>query len=164
VRSEILERHRETKIAVYAIWFRNLPADFRFFWPSSVLDDPRVVNLWDSQRAAGNWYAANLTHRKRGPEWDSWILYPPGKSFGDTSLAWGHTIVSSREELQSELEKVLESGERARTGKQLREPCSSNLKERCSLTTAPIKDLRRSRPVKVAAAGLMRTRHGNTTL
>ena len=106
MRSEILEKHQKEKIEVYAIWFRNLPADFRFTWPASTLDDPRVRNFWDAQKVAGDWYAANLTQRTSGPEWDTWIVYPPGKSFGDAALAWGHPIITSREKLRSELEKV----------------------------------------------------------
>jgi hypothetical protein len=117
VRSEILEKHQKEKIEVYAIWFRNLPADFRFTWPSSALDDPRVTNFWDAQKLAGDWYAANLTQRTSGPEWDTWIVYPPGKSFGDAALAWGHPIITSREKLRSELEKVLKLTERSRAGK-----------------------------------------------
>ena len=109
MRSEILEKHRETKISVYAVWFRELPADFRFVWPSGALDDPRVMNLWDNQKVAGNWYAANLTHRGSGAEWDTWIIYPPGKVFADAPLAWGHPIITSREKLRTELEKVLGS-------------------------------------------------------
>ena len=106
MRSDILEKHRDAKIQIYAIWFRNLPMDFRFTWPSTALDDPRVANFWDAQKVAGNWYAANLTRRERGAEWDTWIIYPPGKAFGDASLAWGHPIITSREMLRSELEKV----------------------------------------------------------
>jgi hypothetical protein len=113
VRSDILAKKRDAKVEIYAIWFRNLPADFRFTWSSSVLDDPRVVSLWDSEKLAGKWYATNLTKRASGPEWDTWIVYPPGKGFGDGSLAWGHPIITSREQLRSALEKATESAARA---------------------------------------------------
>jgi hypothetical protein len=76
-----------------------------------------VVNFWDDQKAAGNWYAANLTHRKKGAEWDTWIVYPPGRSFDDTSVVWGRPILTSREKLRSELEKSLQSSERSHVGK-----------------------------------------------
>jgi hypothetical protein len=117
VRSEILEGHRDAKIAIYAIWFRNLPADFRFVWPSGALDDHRVVNFWDAQKVAGNWYGANLTHRGSGAEWDTWIVYPPGRAFDDTSVAWGRPIVTSREKLRTELEKVLGSAGASRASR-----------------------------------------------
>jgi hypothetical protein len=112
-----LEKHRDAKIEVYAIWFRNLPADFRFVWPSRALDDPRVTSLWDGPKVAGKWYAANLTHRGNGAEWDTWILYPPGKTFADDSLAWGRPIITSREKLRSELEKVQRSAGPMRAGR-----------------------------------------------
>jgi hypothetical protein len=109
VRSDILEKNRDAKVEIYAIWFRNLPADFRFTWPSSALDDSRVTNFWDSEKLAGKWYATNLTKRASGPEWDTWIVYLPGKGFGGGSLAWGHPIITSREKLRSELTKSFES-------------------------------------------------------
>jgi len=107
VRSEILEKHRDAKIEVYAIWFRSLMADFRFFVPSGALDDLRVTNLWDDQKAAGKWYAANVTRRGAAAEWDAWILYAPGKAFADPPLGWGRTIVDTRERLRAELESLL---------------------------------------------------------
>jgi len=124
VRPEILEKHQKEKIEVYAIWFHTLPSDFRFTWPSSALDDPRVTNFWDAQKVAGNWYASNLTQRRNGAEWDTWIVYPPGKAFGDASLAWDHPIITSREKLRSELEKVQGSAGPSRTSRSS-EPGSS---------------------------------------
>ncbi len=106
MRSEILQKHREAKIEVYAIWFSSLPADFRFMWPSRALDDPRVINLWDNQKVAGKWYSANVTRRGAAVEWDAWILYAPGTAFADAPLTWGRPIVNSREKLRTALEKL----------------------------------------------------------
>ncbi len=106
MRSEILEKHPDAKIQVEAVWFRNLWTDARFLWPSSALDDPRVMNFWDADKVAGTWYAANLTQRRKGVEWDTWILYAPGKIFSDPPLAWGHPIVSSRERLRKAFEEL----------------------------------------------------------
>jgi hypothetical protein len=107
VRSEILEKNPDAKIAVYAVWFRNLWSDARFLWPSTALDDPRVVNFWDSEKTTGRWYAANVTHRGSVIEWDAWFLYAPGKGFSDLPLGWGRTIVDSRESLQADVEKLM---------------------------------------------------------
>jgi hypothetical protein len=106
VRSEILEKHPDAKIQVEAVWFRNLWTDARFLWPSSALDDPRVTNFWDADKVAGKWYAANLTQRRKGVEWDTWILYAPDKTFSDPPLAWGRPIVGSRERLRKALEEL----------------------------------------------------------
>lgn len=124
MRSEILEKHREAKIEVYAVWFRNLLTDFRFFWPSGALDDPRVTNLWDNQKAAGKWYAPNVTRRDAAVEWDAWILYSPGEAFGDPPLGWGRTIVESREKLRRELEGLLQPRNAPTEGESLRQSTS----------------------------------------
>jgi len=124
VRSEILEKHREAKIEVYAVWFRNLLVDFRFLWPSGALDDPRVMNLWDNQKAAGKWYAANVTRRDAAVEWDAWILYSPGKAFADPPLGWGRTIVDSREKLRRALESLLQPRNAPTEEESLRESAS----------------------------------------
>jgi hypothetical protein len=107
VRSEILEKHPHARMSVYAIWFRNIWSDARFLWPSNALDDSRVANFWDSDKVAGTWYAANVTRQGRRIEWDAWILYPPGKRFSEPPLAWGRTIIDSRERLRAELDKFL---------------------------------------------------------
>lgn len=109
VRSEILEKHPEAKIEVYAVWFRNVPADTRFLWPSGALDDPRVVNLWDDEKTAGRWYSANVTRRGEAIEWDAWILYPSGSGFADLPHEWGRTIVDTRERLRAKLGGLLEA-------------------------------------------------------
>jgi hypothetical protein len=108
VRSEILEKHPDANMKVYAVWFRNLWTDARFMWRSSVLDDPRVVNFWDSGKAAGKWYAANVTHREPGVvEWDAWFLYTPGKGFSEPPAGWGEPIIRSRESLGAYIDSAL---------------------------------------------------------
>jgi hypothetical protein len=42
---------------VYAIWLPMLAGDSRNAWDAHVLDDPRVVSLWDGSRLAGRWFA-----------------------------------------------------------------------------------------------------------
>jgi hypothetical protein len=34
-----------------------LAGDSRGAWDSHVLDDPRVISLWDGERVAGHWFA-----------------------------------------------------------------------------------------------------------
>jgi hypothetical protein len=107
VRSEILEKHPDAKIAVYAVWFRNLWTDARFLRPSSALDDSRVVNLWDTEKVAGRWYAANVTRRGVTIEWDAWAFYATGKAFSDPSVDWGRTIVDTREQSRADIENLV---------------------------------------------------------
>ena len=42
---------------MFAIWLPMLAGDSRDRWDSNVLDDPRVVSLWDGDRRAGRWFA-----------------------------------------------------------------------------------------------------------
>jgi hypothetical protein len=46
---------------VYAIWLPMLAGDSRGAWDAHVLDDPRVVSLWDGSRLAGRWFADHST-------------------------------------------------------------------------------------------------------
>jgi hypothetical protein len=41
---------------VFAIWLPMLAGDSRGRWDRDVLDDPRVVSLWDGDRIAGRWF------------------------------------------------------------------------------------------------------------
>ena len=42
---------------MFAIWLPMLPGDSRDAWDAHVLDDPRVISLWDGSRLAGRWFA-----------------------------------------------------------------------------------------------------------
>jgi hypothetical protein len=53
--------------------------------------------------------AANLTRRRNGAEWDTWILYAPGKTFSDPPLPWVHTVVDSHERLRTGLTDFLDN-------------------------------------------------------
>jgi hypothetical protein len=127
VRSEVLEKHPDANIMVYAVWFRNLWSDFRFMWRSKTLDDPRVVNFWDSEKVAGRWYATNVTHRGPSVEWDAWFLYAPGIGFSVPPSGMGRTIMGTRESLRAAIDKSLQaSTEKARLRRDGREELQEN--------------------------------------
>ena len=64
-----------------------LAGDARGEWDANVLDDPRVVSLWDGGRVAGNWLAE---HRIGG-------LGDPGYPVWDAYFAFGETATWKRE-------------------------------------------------------------------
>jgi hypothetical protein len=64
-----------------------LAGDARSAWDSHVLDDPRVVSLWDGRRVAGNWFAE---HRTGG-------VGTPGYPVWDAYFAFGKTATWERE-------------------------------------------------------------------
>jgi hypothetical protein len=55
-----------------------LAGDSRAAWDAHVLDDPRVVSLWDGSRVAGKWFADHSTGGLRGPGdvvWDAYFAF-----------------------------------------------------------------------------------------
>ena len=82
-------------MTVYAIWLPMLAGDSRGAWDGHVLDDPRVVSLWDGSRLAGRWFADHSTGGLGGPGdivWDAYLAF-------DKNSRW-----------QSEPSSVLTSG------------------------------------------------------
>jgi hypothetical protein len=58
-----------------------LAGDSRGAWDSHVLDDPRVISLWDGERVAGSWFG---DHPISGLS-----LSPPGSVVWDAYYAFG---------------------------------------------------------------------------
>ena len=114
VQQSLLEAHPQQDLRVYAIWFTMVRGDDRSRWPAQVLDDPRVVHLWDGQRAVGRWYASYPQSRSGseiddGVAWDTYFLYGPDASWHEAPSAFvghGSTIIESKERLRQNLEAL----------------------------------------------------------
>jgi hypothetical protein len=90
-----------------------LAGDSRGAWDRRVLDDPRVVSLWDGSRLAGKWFADHSTGGLAAPGdvvWDAYF------AFGRTSrwrqspgglLAAGSDIISSTRGLEKRFVPLL---------------------------------------------------------
>jgi hypothetical protein len=55
-----------------------LAGDSRSAWDAHVLDDPRVVSLWDGSRLAGKWFADHSVGGLGGPGgvvWDAYFAF-----------------------------------------------------------------------------------------
>jgi hypothetical protein len=54
-----------------------LPTDSRSEWDPGLLDDKRVLNLWDGERLVGTWLADSSTEVESfGPfVWDAFLLF-----------------------------------------------------------------------------------------
>jgi hypothetical protein len=103
VRQEILDRNPRADLRVIAVWFPNIDGDVRESWPAEVLDDPRVVHLWEEGQAIGRWYGARTRPGEDWTEWDAFFVYGPEARWSDgppPHLAWGRTIVREREKLR----------------------------------------------------------------
>ena len=52
-----------------------LPGDSRGAWDAHVLDDPRVVSLWDGSRLAGKWFANRSLGGLGNVVWDAYFAF-----------------------------------------------------------------------------------------
>ncbi|HET9251585.1 MAG TPA: hypothetical protein VFP58_05655 [Candidatus Eisenbacteria bacterium] len=113
MQTDVMERHPELRLKVYAVWFHMVWTDSRRRWPEHLISDPRVEHFWDEEKALGRWYSDRISDGKH-VVWDTFLLYPPGTRLGappESLLALGATIVEAREELR----KAVEELERPRT-------------------------------------------------
>jgi hypothetical protein len=115
VRTHVLDAHPDADLTVYAIWLPMLPGDDRSAWDGGVLDDPRVVSLWDGSRIAGRWFADQRTGELAAPGdvlWDAYLAF-------DESAAWrgeptglvaaGSTIIGETSGLEDHFVPLLRS-------------------------------------------------------
>jgi hypothetical protein len=61
-----------------------LPGDSRSAWSSDVLDDPRVVSLWDGDRIAGRWFGEHPVGGLAAPGsviWDAYYALPASSTW-----------------------------------------------------------------------------------
>ncbi len=101
---------------MYAIWLPMLAGDSRSAWDGHVLDDPRVVSLWDGSRLAGRWFADHSIGGLGAPGdivWDAYL------AFGKTSrwqreptglLAADSTIIDNVDQLEGRFIPLLRTG------------------------------------------------------
>jgi hypothetical protein len=88
-----------------------LGGDARGEWDAHVLDDPRVVSLWDGKRLAGTWFA---DHRVAGlggpgyPVWDAYFAYAKSARSIERPLAAGSDIIDTTKALEQRFVPLLE--------------------------------------------------------
>ncbi len=114
VRTEVLETFPSARLRVYAVWQPILPTDFRFTRRESVLADPRVIHLWDRNKAIGRWFATY-----RGPQddcfmgdvaWDLFYLFGPDARWGespDSLVACGGPVIEKSGTLAAAIRPLL---------------------------------------------------------
>jgi hypothetical protein len=98
---------------VYAIWLPMLAGDSRGAWDAHVLDDPRVVSLWDGSRLAGRWFADHSIGRLRAPGdivWDAYLAFRKSsrwRSEPSGVLAAGSDIIDNTSGLERQFIPLL---------------------------------------------------------
>jgi hypothetical protein len=91
-----------------------LGGDSRGAWDSHVLDDPRVVNLWDGSRIAGRWFANHQTGGIGHPgdiDWDAYFAYPANSNWRHQPsglLAAGSDIIDNTDGLSRRFAPLLD--------------------------------------------------------
>jgi hypothetical protein len=122
VQEEVLTKHKDADLKVYAIWFSMYPTDRRELWPADILTDSRVVNLWDEGKEVGTFYATRFDEMKgtvvpesQGWEgtpilWDSYLVYGSDARWEDAPTGlrrWGRTILNTQDGLRQSVDDLL---------------------------------------------------------
>lgn len=105
VQQEILEAQPDATLQVYTIWLPMLPTDRRSRWDGHILNDPRVIHLWDADREAGRWLAE---HGLGGGliTWDEYLLFGPDGRWEEIPpdpIGGGGPVVGVIGDLEAEL-------------------------------------------------------------
>jgi hypothetical protein len=129
VQKQVLEKHPDAKLRVYAIWQPILLTDFRLAWRESRLPDPRVMHLWDINKAAGHWFSEYSDLRSedgaREIAWDLFYLFGPEARWDsrlDPPEAWDGPVVYTGERLLRAIESRPGTGPAASEGERRERP------------------------------------------
>ena len=126
IETNLLEPDPDLQIRVYAVWLPTvsedlLPVGKNPKWDSQILEDPRVIHLWDPERVASSWFAENVKYQ--GPQrsvlsrtvdgliwgkaiWDTYFLFGPQAEWDQEPsnlLSSGYPILEHREEIRQSL-------------------------------------------------------------
>jgi hypothetical protein len=121
VQEDILTKHKDADLEVYAIWFSMYPTDLRERWPAEILTDPRVVHYWDDAKNVGKWYgdrfremessvAPNSSGLGAPVLWDAYLVYGPEARWDEAPTGlrrWGRTILRTQDALRQSVDDVL---------------------------------------------------------
>jgi hypothetical protein len=92
-----------------------LAGDSRGAWDTHVLDDPRVVSLWDGSRLAGKWFADRSLGGLGGPGnivWDAYYAFAKSARWRRAPsglVAAGSDIIDNTNGLEQHLVPLLNS-------------------------------------------------------
>jgi hypothetical protein len=94
---------------VLVVWLPMLLGDSRVTTDNRLLADKRVLNYWDSQQAAGRWFARNVEQRP-GIAWDEYFLYGPEATWDAEPaplLSQGGSVIAASGELETAIRPFL---------------------------------------------------------
>lgn len=108
MRSDILQANPSSPVRVYVVWFDMLAGDARQLVDTRVLNDPRVTNFYDPNKAVGSWFSEHLDGEK-GIVWDAYFLYGSDAGWAAEPgplLSSGRTVIGSSADLASAFRKL----------------------------------------------------------
>jgi hypothetical protein len=91
-----------------------LPSDSRSEWDPNLLDDARVLSLWDEERLVGTWLAgeSNIEIESLGPfVWDAFLLFGSDARWESAPtglVATGVPVIGEATKLSSAVRRLLD--------------------------------------------------------
>jgi len=82
-----------------------LRGDARREWDDHLLNDPRVIHLWDGEKLSGQWFAKQ-EGRAGSIQWDAYYLFDRGARWDDQGakqLGSGRTVIGHSGDLKREI-------------------------------------------------------------
>jgi hypothetical protein len=116
VLTEILQRNPSESVAVFAVWFAVLGPDSSSQVNSSLLDDARVIQYWDSDGDVSAFLTENadqLDLPAEGLFWDAYLLFGPDADWEEIPtdlIAWGAPVVTNIDGLTKQLDDLWAGG------------------------------------------------------
>ena len=85
MRDNILDAEPSDDLRVYAVWLNQRVTDNRDSIDESILDDPRVLQYWDSEGITGTYFAENDLGGlgSSGFVYDVYYVFGPGATWAD---------------------------------------------------------------------------------
>jgi len=94
---DVLEQIDDPSLRAYVTWVPILPSDSEDAagTSSGIVEDVRVAQFWDAQKALPGPFALMLGLPEGWPAWDVYMVYPVGATWGDAPPApafWHHQL------------------------------------------------------------------------
>jgi hypothetical protein len=94
------------------VWLPVLAGDSREGLDPTVLEDARVKQFWDSQQAAGRWFARRANLGLNPPLlWDAYLVFGPQarwRRVPQPLQEWGSPVIAQSDSLRRALEPYLQ--------------------------------------------------------
>jgi len=107
VQSNILSHSNDPGLRVLVVWVPFLNGTRAAINPS-VLPDPRVTYLWDSDAVSSAWFSQHVTHLP-GPTWDYYLLFGPQARWGAVPgpvESQGGPVIADTSQLQAAIAAI----------------------------------------------------------